>query len=118
MCVLGGLYFKVYSLFLGINPIDIATNAEGGNVTAVTKGEDSFFSLFQLGKLFAMLRRDALLLASIVMVVLLVCILYVNNSQKLAEKKADIAHKLVVIFLICSVLWILDFVVMILDYLF
>ena len=113
--VLYGLYVKLQMYAFNVNPLDIATNAEGNGMTVVREGEDSFFQLFQLGKLFAWLKRDGLILASIVILFLLITMLFVNKAEKLADKKADIMHKLLIVFLISSVLWILDVIVVMLD---
>lgn len=103
-------------LMLGnINPLDIAVNAENGQTTIHVEGEQSFVEMFQLANLYYMLKRDGLIWGAIVIVCLLMSMLFIRRSEKLAERKADILHKIIIVFLICSVLWILGVVVALFD---
>jgi len=100
---------------LSANPFDIMTNAEGGKVTIDTKGEQSFADLFDLGGLFQLLKREGMIWSAIVIVILLISMFFVNRSDKLAEKKADIMHKLLIVFLMSSALFLLGAIVYIFD---
>lgn len=112
------LYVKWLQIVNSINPLDIATNAEGGKTTIHVEGEQSVVDMLQLNNLYFLLRRDGMIWATIVIVVLLATMLFVKKSEKLAEKKADVLHKLLIVFLISSVVWILSLVVNIFDYIF
>lgn len=101
-----------------INPLDIATGAEGGKTTIHVEGEQSIVDMLQLNNLFYLLRRDGLIWATIVIVILLGTMLFVRKSEKLAERKADIFHKLLIVFLISSVIWILAAAVSLFDFIF
>lgn len=101
-----------------INPLDIAVNAEGGETTIHTDGEQSLVDILQLPNLYALLKRDSLIWATIIIICLLISMYFIKKSEKLAERKADIMHKFLIVFIICSLLWILDVAVFVLDSIF
>ena len=73
---------------------------------------------FPVTDLYAILERDALVWAIIILLVTFISMLFVNNSEKLAEKKKDILHKLFIVFLIASLVSILNILLMFLDNIF
>lgn len=86
------------------NPMDILN----GRVP-YTYGDDSQ-KMLQGADLFAVLRRDALLLSVIVIVATLISMLFIRKSDKWADKKEDVLHKLLIVFLIASLVTILNVV--------
>lgn len=100
---------------LTLNPLDIATGAEGGDVTIGNSAEEGLIGDFDLVGLFRWLRRDAILLGAIVILGLLCTMLFVNKAEKLADRKDDILHKVGILLLICSIIWVLNLIASVLD---
>lgn len=73
---------------------------------------------FPITDLYAILERDALVWAIIILLGTFISMLFVNKSEKLAEKKTDILHKLFIVFLIASLVSILNILLMFLDKIF
>lgn len=111
----GELYDNAAGATDGLNPLGIATNANGGDSNIKVEGETSIVELLGLNDLYQLMKRDGLIIATIMVLVLLVSMLLVQRADKLAEKKADIMHKLGVVFIICSLIWILNVLVAIFD---
>lgn len=74
---------------------------DNNNLGSKSATSDAFY-LLDLGGLFYFLKKNALIVGTIVVVALLVTMLFVNKAEALADKKKDIEHKLVILFLICS----------------
>lgn len=60
------------------------------------------FYLLDLGSLFYVLKKNALIVGVIVVTLLLVSMLYISKAEVLADRKKDVEHKLFILFLICS----------------
>lgn len=119
MGVFDGLYRFIVIGFSEPSPLDIATNAERfGKVTLHNDGMEGFMELFQLNNLFFYLKKMGLIISAISIIMILISMYFISRSDRLAEKKADIMHKLVIVFLICSCLFILSAVVAVLDIIF
>lgn len=97
-----------------ISPLDIAT--EGAGVDGEVAKE--FADMFQLGNLYFVLRRDLLIWTTIVVVGLLISMQFVKKSEKLAERKNDILHKLLIALIGSTIIWLFSLVVAVLEYIF
>ena len=101
------------------NPFDIITNAEGGNVTLKGNGEaENFADIFQLSRLYYLLKREGLIWCAIVTLALIVTMFFIKRSDRLADRKGDILHKLFIAVLISSALTILSAAVGVFDAMF
>lgn len=65
--------------------------------------------------LYAVLRRDAVLIGVIAILVLLISMLFVKKSDLLAEKKKDLMHKFGIVFLISTLITLLNFLTLIFE---
>lgn len=68
----------------------------------------STFSLFDFQGLYYALKENSILIGAIVVVGLLVLMMFVHDPKEASEAKKDVEHKLFIIFLICSAVWIFD----------
>lgn len=103
----------------GIDPIRIATNAEkDGKITITGEEQHGFLGLFAFDYLYSFLKREVLIWGAILTVFLLVSMLFITRSEKLAERKADILHKLLIVLLASSTLTLLSALVNLLDWIF
>ncbi len=118
LTTVGDLYEDSGTEMRDLNPMGIATNANGGATSIQEQNELSLVRLLGLNDLYQLMKRDGLIIATIMVLVLLASMLFVHRSDKLADKKADIMHKLGIVFIICSLIWILNIVVAILDSMF
>ena len=100
---------------LSIDPLKIATNAENGRVTVSGEENNGFLGLFELDALYFFLKREVLIWSAIVVLFLLVTMLFINKSEKLADRKDDIMHKLLIVFLASSAISVLSAVINLLD---
>ena len=115
---------KIYFCFAGacaaaaLNPMEILNS--GGGSTAVRGGqqERDVTYFLQLDSLFYLLRRDALLILVIAVLVLLIGLMLVKNPNKTAEGKLDILHKLGIGIIICSLVTLLNVLVATVSWLF
>ena len=106
---------SAYAL-LAIDPLKIATNAESGDRITVTGEKDKgFLGLFAFNDLYHILKREVFIWGTIVTVFILVTMLFATKSEKLAEKKSDVMHKLLIILLASSTLTLLSVFVNLLD---
>lgn len=113
--IIGLLYAGPQQGF-NVNPLDIATNAEsGGKITMESGDGNGFAELFQLPALYQLLKKQGMLIAAILILWLLVTMFFVRRSDHLAEKKADILHKLFIVFLMASTLFILSSIINLFD---
>ncbi len=104
---------------LSIDPLKIATNAEkNGKVTVSGEENDGFLGLFELDALYYFLKREVLIWSAIIVLFLFVTMLFINKSEKLADRKADISHKLLIVFLASSAIFGLSAVINLLDAIF
>ena len=62
----------------------------------------SAFYLLDLGSLFYLIKKNALIIGTIVIMLLLVSMLFISKADVLADRKKDVEHKLGIVFLICS----------------
>lgn len=68
----------------------------------------STFSLFDFQGLYFALKENSILIGAIVVVGLLVLMMFVHDPKEVSEAKKDVEHKLFIIFLIFSAVWIFD----------
>ena len=66
------------------------------------------FSLLGLGSIFKMLRRDLFMLAVCVIMVCLLKLMIMKRPVDNADKKMDIAHKFLIVFIGASIISILN----------
>lgn len=91
---------------VALNPVDIASGK--GKSDSATIGGTDVAEFLQLTDLFALIRRDSILISVIVILALLITMLFIKKSDKLADRKADILHKLGIVFVIASLVTILN----------
>lgn len=106
---------------ISVDPLKIATNAEqGGKVTITSENETygGFLGLFDFQSLYRFLKREVFVWGAVVTVFLLMTMLFISRSEKLAERKADVMHKLFIVFLASSTLFLLSAFVNVLDAIF
>lgn len=104
-----------------VDPLRIATNAEkDGKVTIVSDQEqyNGFLGLFDFNYIYYFLKREVFIWGAIIIVFLLITMLFISKSEKLAERKADVMHKLLIVFIASSTLFLLSAVVNLLDAIF
>ncbi|MCR5719952.1 MAG: hypothetical protein K6F84_05250 [Lachnospiraceae bacterium] len=111
-------FYYIFLASVNIDPMKIATEANGGKTTIHEYGERDLFYFFGLNGLFSFLKTQGLIIATIMVLIAFISMLFINRSDKLADKKADVIHKLKIVFIICSLLWILDLFVLICDSIF
>jgi len=104
---------RMGTVVIFLDPMEIVSGAGGEDVV-----EDGIVEILQLNNLFYLLKENAVILASIMLLILFISMYFVRESQKLADKKADILHKLSIVFLIFSILWILSVFITVLDSIF
>jgi len=109
---------SISCLLVVANPLDIATGAEGKKVSMTGDNGGSFAEMMNLSGLFQFIKRDALIWSAIVLLACLVSLLFLRRPEAISEKKKDIAHKILIIFLISSLITILGIVVNVFDSLF
>ena len=114
-----GLAINVTTFMMGRtpDPLRIATNAEN-NVTITGEKLDGFLGLFSFDYLFYHLKREVFIWAAIVTLFLFITMLFINRSDKIADRKNDILHKLLIVYLASSTLFILTALIRVLDEIF
>ena len=85
-----------------VNPLEVATNGAG------IKTDTTINDILDLNNLYNLLKRDALLIATIVIVVLLASMYFIDKADMIAERKKDIEHKLGIALIIVFLLTILN----------
>lgn len=80
------------------DPMSILRNTRA----MIDTSADSAYSLLDLGGLFYLIRTYGLVFGAVALVIELVMFAFVKQSNMLAEKKQDIMHKLIIIFLIVN----------------
>ena len=100
-----------------IDPLHIATNAEEG-VTVTGEYQNGFLGLLNFNYLYYFLRREVFIWAAIITLCLLIAMMFVSKAEKISDRKNDILHKLFIVFLASSALFILSTVVQVLDWIF
>lgn len=101
-------------LTTSLKPLEIIQGANDSNVTdglanaEFSGGAADVFNLLGLDNLFYMLRRDLMLLAACVVAVALLSLMVIKRPKDVAEKKRDILHKLLIVFLGASIIEILN----------
>lgn len=106
-----------------LSPLDIATHAQGDQMNLQNQGEGGvkeriFAEEMNLPALFNFLKREVLLVSTIAILVTLISMLFVTKAEKLADKKENIMHKLMLVFLASSTIWLLDVFVTVLSMIF
>lgn len=118
MCFFGVIncFFTKVKLkaFATFNPLEIATEGLGDAELV----DDTLVDLLELGNLYYVLKENAVLIVGIMLLAIMISMHFVNKAEKLAEKKADILHKLKILFLIFSIVWILNIIIAVLEFLF
>lgn len=107
--LLGNIRIQNCIVLSSLNPFDILNGANDSSGKAGQFGQGKeIFDLLHLDNFFYVLRRDLFLIAACVLAVALLKLLIVNNPREIAEKKRDIAHKLVIVLIGASVIGILN----------
>ena len=105
---------KVGVLLSSLNPLEIIQGANDPNVNdglehaEFSGGAADVFELLNLDNLFYLLKRDLMLLATCVLAVTLLKLMIMKRPKDVAEKKVDILHKLLIVFLGASLIGILN----------
>jgi len=113
--------YRLKNLFFCVaaaNPLDIATGAEGKNISVKGNDGNSFAEMMNLAGLYQMLKRDALIWSAIIILGCLISMFFIKRSDIVSERKKDIGHKILIVFLICSLITLLSIVVNVFDVLF
>lgn len=92
---------------LATDPLDI--------IYSVNIVDGSFYDSLQLGELAFMLRVAGLLVCLITISWSLIKLLFVNSPKQVQEEKEEISHRLWIVFLIGSIITLMNFVKEILD---
>jgi uncharacterized membrane protein len=101
------------------DPLKIATNAEeDGQVTVHQSGKKDFLGIFEFDELYWFLKRQVFIWSAIIVLFLLVTMLFISRSDKLADRKADVLHKLSIVFIASSAIFLLTAFVNVLDAIF
>lgn len=101
-------------LLTSLNPLEIIqgandSTANGGLENAeFSSGAADVFRLLHLDNLFYVLRRDLMLVAVCVLAVTLLKLMIIKRPKEMADKKADILHKLTIVFVGASIIGILN----------
>ncbi len=115
----GLVIYAVTSVSLGTaDPLKIATNAESNKVTITGEKGDGFLGLFSFNYLYYFLKREVFIWAAITTLFLFITMLFINRSDKIADRKNDILHKLFIVFLASSTLFLLTALIRVLDEIF
>lgn len=93
-----------------LNPLEII---QGANDSSVSSGLESggaaeVFQLLHLDNLFYVLRRDLMLIAVCILAVALLRLMVIKRPKDVADKKMDILHKLMIVFIGASVIGVLN----------
>ncbi|MBO5165512.1 MAG: hypothetical protein J6B90_02785 [Lachnospiraceae bacterium] len=105
---------RIGMLLTSLNPMEIIQGANdhavnGGLQNAeFSGGAEDVFQLLNLDNLFYMLRRDLMLVAACVLAVALLKLMIIKRPKDVAEKKVDILHKLVIVFIGASIIGVLN----------
>lgn len=101
-----GLCIARWLTVLVMDPMEIIK----GNSGAELVEEGKAIELLGTDDLFVVLRRTSMYISVIVILVLLISMLFIRRSDKLGERKDDILHKLSIVFLIASLIALLNIV--------
>lgn len=105
---------KVGMVSYSLNPLKII---QGSNDPAVSDGmehaafhggAEDVYKLLHLDNLFFLLKRDLMLVAACVLAVIILKLMIISQPKEVAEKKMDLIHKLVIVFIGASVVGILN----------
>lgn len=105
---------KVGVLLSSLNPLEIIQGANDPNVNdglgqaEFSGGAADVFELLNLDNLFYLLKRDLMLLATCVLAIALLKLMMIKRPKEVAEKKTDILHKLLIVFLGASIIGVLN----------
>lgn len=101
-------------LLTSLNPLEIIQGANDHTVNGGVQsaefsgGAADVFHLLNLDNLFYMLRRDLMLVATCVLAVALLKLMIIKRPKEVAEKKMDILHKLIIVFIGASIIGVLN----------
>lgn len=101
-----------------IDPLRIATNAEEGNRVSVAEDGNGIWGTLRMHQFYHLLKQQVFYWSAIVVLFLLATMFFLNKSEKIAERKADILHKLAIVFLASSTIFLLSAVINVLDTIF
>lgn len=82
------------------DPLKIIRRSDAKSLHLYKK--DSAYKLLDLGGLFYLVQKNAILISVSITVLLLISMLFVSKTEALAEKKKDVYHKLIIVALISS----------------
>ncbi|MBR2037736.1 MAG: hypothetical protein IKA09_08400, partial [Lachnospiraceae bacterium] len=100
-------------LLSSLNPLEIIQGANdsalsGGLENAEFSGGAAVFELLHLDNLFYLFKRDLMLIAVCVLAASLLKLMIMKRPKEVAEKKMDILHKLIIVFVGASMIGILN----------
>lgn len=99
-----GLCIARWFTVLATDPMEIIKGNSGTELVE----EGKAIELLGTDDLFAVLKRASMYTGVIVILVLLISMLFIRRSDKLGERKDDILHKLLIVFLIASLVTFLN----------
>lgn len=105
---------KVGMILTSLNPLEIIQGSNDHTVNdglqgaEFSGGAEVVFHQLNLDNLFYMLRRDLMLVAACVLAVALLKLMIIKRPRDVAEKKMDILHKLIIVFIGASIIGILN----------
>jgi len=103
-----GCIVSVTALLLVTDPLKIIGSSDAKNLHLYKM--DSAYQLLDLGGLFYLVQKNAILISVSITVMLLISMLFVSKAEVLAEKKKDIYYKLIIVVLISSSITIFSFI--------
>lgn len=101
-------------ILASMNPLEIIQGANDSSVSSglenseFSGGAAEVFRLLHLDNLFYVLRRDLMLIAVCILAVTLLRLMVIRRPKDVADKKMDILHKLIIVFMGASIISILN----------
>lgn len=90
-----------------IDPLKIAGGKTRYGETDIAN-QKSVYNLLKLGDLYGFLHRDLNIIAVLAILVCLISLLFVHKADMVADKKKDIEHKLLIVFIGASLITLLN----------
>lgn len=101
------------SILLTLDPFTILNMKESENLNSQINGEwdnEGYLNALQLPTLLKLLQRYSIVIAAIVILGGLITMLFIQKADVLADKKKDIMHKILIVWLILSISTLLNLV--------
>lgn len=113
-----------FNLFLmSLDPMEDILGGEGATdlfSTPKKEGDEywNLYTLLDLKNLWQIVKRNAVMLSIIAIIILIIALMYVRKADLLAEKKAALTHVIFILLLICSLVPIMNALKAFFDYIF